>query len=513
MESKGGTTSDRSYSYTNEEKKGRYLFGDYSQFEEDKNIIHILKDFVSTSANIIEIHRNVDTARMVLENVDAFQDEITRKIESLRNSIVTSLDAFHTNYHERIEKSPDFNEDTQSSFFRMRAPLMDSIRDTEKQFIQYVDEYREEIQDKIIDSYKNAITLLQIWLSKDQYNLPETILGRRSKILTAQIDRDPYSYSITSTNEVIVNVEKSTSSETSVGGDDSQQAYTFSYHFTVNSKFSDFWKHRRKISDLGINNLMIPIGFKVSISDRIRRSFGFRSSQEDPQDFSEKEIESVQAGSLYITYVRIHTDRTLLVRFSADPSKSDEKAIEIEYDLPDLIPGEYNDASENARVEYYKGVISEGRLPRIDYVDKEERRRIDLTQKEFQKETDTLKIMIMGRVLSDRMNDISNTSTVSAYTSLDSIKVGDKDAVMVSKDQNKSLLYYEDLVISFLELVAVGFAPLIQTISDKSPVKGELILRYEADDVERKEFVVRREELSLPLSNDVGKRILEKLKL
>ena len=68
-------------------------------------------------------------------------------------------------------------------------------------------------------------------------------------------------------------------------------------------------------------------------------------------------------------------------------------------------------------------------------------------------------------------------------------------AILISNDANNTLLYYEEIVMSFLELVAAGFSPLIQRISDKSPVKGELILRYETDEKGRKEYVVRTEEL------------------
>lgn len=511
MDIKNKSTSDNSNSYTKEENRGRYLYGDYSPFDESKNFIHVLKDFVSTSANIIEIHRNVGTIRLVLENVDAFQDEIIRKIENLRNSIDSSVNAFHTKYHERIVNSSDVKKDAESSFFRMRAPLMNSIRDTEKQFTKYTNDYREEIQSKIIDSYNNAITLLQIWLSKDQSNLPNTLLERRNKILTARIDKDPHSYSITSANEVILNAGTSNPSAVPVDDLDSLPASSFSYHFTIDTNFSDFWKQRRKISDLGVDDLLIPIGFKKSISEKLRRSFRLGSNSEDSQDSSEKELEFIHVDSLYITYIRIQTGKTLTVKLSGDPSKSDEKVIELEYNLPDLIPEENIDSS--TIVGYYKGLVTEGRLPRIDYVDKDEKRRIDLTQKEFQEGTDTLKLILMGKMLADRMKDLNNTSSVSPHTKLDSIIVGDKEAIMITNDQNKSLLYYEDLVISFLQLVAVGFSPLIQRILDKSPVKGELILRFETDDKERKEYVLRREELSSPLSNEEGRKILERLKL
>ena len=518
MDTKNGSQSNLLGNYTKQENKGRYLYGDYTPFEEKKNIIHVLKDFVSTSANIIEIHKNVGTLRFVLENVDVFQDEIIRKIGNLQNSVESSLDVFHTKYHEKIVSSSDIKKEADSSFFRMRAPLINSIGDIEKQFTKYANEYREEIQERIIDSYNNAITLLQLWLSKDEYNLPGTLLERRNKVLTAKIDRDPYSYTIASTNEIIAvtNTDTSSSGGENINGLESLPASTFSYHFTIDPKFSEFWKHRRKISDLGVDDLLIPIGFKKSISEKLRRSFGLGSSQEDPQDSSEREVEYVHASSLYITYIKMNSGKTLAVKLSADPSKSDEKSVELEYNLPDLMPEEKvssSNSSSTTTIEYYKGLVSEGRLPRIDYLDRDERRKIDLTQKEFQQGTDILKLVMMGKMLADRISDISNISVVSPHMKLDSLRVGDKEGIMSSSDSSTTLIYYEEIVMSFLELVAIGFSPLIQRISNKSPVKGELILRYETDEKERKEYVLRTEELSAPLSHEDGRRVLERLKL
>ena len=152
-------------------------------------------------------------------------------------------------------------------------------------------------------------------------------------------------------------------------------------------------------------------------------------------------------------------------------------------------------------------------MPRIDYLDRDERRKIDLTQKEFQQGTDILKLVMMGKMLADRISDISNISVVSPHMKLDSLRVGDKEGIMSSSDSSTTLIYYEEIVMSFLELVAIGFSPLIQRISNKSPVKGELILRYETDEKERKEYVLRTEELSAPLSHEDGRRVLERLKL
>ena len=272
---------------------------------------------------------------------NVFQDEIIKKIGNLQNSVESSLDVFHTKYHERIVSSSDVKKDAESSFFRMRAPLINSIGDIERQFTNTPMNTEKRYRRGSFILYNNAITLLQLWLSKDEYNLPDTLLERRNKVLTAKIDRDPYSYTITSANEIIVVNNASTSNSPGVNDSlESLPSSTFSYHFTIDSKFSEFWKHRRKVSDLGVEDLLIPIGFKKSISEKLRRSFGLGSSQEDSQESSERELEYVHASSLYITYIKINSGKTLAVRLSGDPTKSDEKSIEIEYNLSDLIPDE-----------------------------------------------------------------------------------------------------------------------------------------------------------------------------
>jgi hypothetical protein len=86
---------------------------------------------------------------------------------------------------------------------------------------------------------------------------------------------------------------------------------------------------------------------------------------------------------------------------------------------------------------------------------------------------------------------------------LEGIKVGDSIAI-----SSYSLIYNEELVILFLKSIAAGFAPLIQKLKEKSPIKGELILRHEIDSRQREEYVVKTEELNSTLmSTDEGKKI------
>lgn len=61
------------------------------------------------------------------------------------------------------------------------------------------------------------------------------------------------------------------------------------------------------------------------------------------------------------------------------------------------------------------------------------------------------------------MNSLLNPKANTSHLKLESIKIDDKDGMKINRDseQSPSLFYSEELVISFLELVATGFAPLI----------------------------------------------------
>ena len=58
----------RNFRFRTDVEEGRYLFGDYSLFDENKNFIYMTKDFVSISSNVIQIHKNADKLRFLLKN-------------------------------------------------------------------------------------------------------------------------------------------------------------------------------------------------------------------------------------------------------------------------------------------------------------------------------------------------------------------------------------------------------------------------------------------------------------
>jgi hypothetical protein len=494
--------------YTLEKKGGRYLFGDYTEFDENKNFINMLKDFVSISSNIIQIHKNVEKLLFVLHNAELLENEMIAKIKQFKNYTDTSMDAFHKNYHEDII-NPLFPTPTGTDlFFQIKNALIHQLTDSAKQYAKHSEEYKKYIQSKITDSYKNAAILLQAWLSKDYFNLPVTLTSNVLNIAEVSLDQtNDNSYRIFRTNNIPLQIENAVMfSDTAI-----DRASYLSYSFIIDDPSVEFWNHKRKVSDLGIEDTIIPVGFKTTISEKLKRSFRFVSGGDDAQSPVEKEPEFVSADDYYLAYSKLVSDKTLSLILADDASKLDDKVLKVEYDLTDWNQNNYDanvDVAANA--DFYKRLIDEGKVPRIDYIQDKEIRRLNLFQKEFLQVTDIPKILLLGKLLTDKMNSLLNPKANTSHLKLESIKIDDKDAMKINRDsaQSTSLFYSEELVISFLELVATGFAPLILKLKNRSPVEGELILRYETADRQREEYVVRIKELNSQLSStDEGKRI------
>jgi hypothetical protein len=505
-----------SNNYTLEKKGGRYLFGDYTPFDENKNFINMLKDFVSVSSNIIQIHKNVERLRFVLNNAELLENEMIAKIKQLKNSTDASMDAFHKNYHEDIINALFPTPTGTDLFFQIKNALINQLTDGEKEYARHSEEYKKYIHSKIEDFYKNAASLLQDWLSKDNFNLPFALTSNLLNVVEVSIDQtDDNSYRISRTSSITIQKKKAVKfADTAI---DDRASYLF-YSFIIDVSSIEFWSHKRKVSDFGIEDMLIPVGFKTPISEKLKRSFRFVSRGEDDQTPVEKDPEFVSADDYYLSYLKLEGGKTLFLILADDASKLDDKVMKINYDMADWYQNDFNDKVDDvsAKTKFYKRLISEGKVPKIDYIQDKEIRRLNLFQKEFLQFTDISKIFLLGKVLTDKMNSILNPKAIASHIKLESIKVDDKDAIKVNRDSAKSpsLLYNEELVISFLESVATGFAPLILKLKTKSPVEGELILRYETGDRQREEYVVRTKEINSQLSStNEGKRISSMLGL
>ena len=225
----------------------------------------------------------------------------------------------------------------------------------------------------------------------------------------------------------------------------------------------------------------------------------------------EREPEYISCDNYYIVQAKLEGENILTIMLADDPTKLSNKVIRIDYGLSYF---EYEDFVTNA--EFYNKLISEGKLPTVVYVENEERYTLNLLQKEIQQITDISKILFLGKLLADKVRNLSDPKL--ATSKLTTIRVDDSNAISVNSitalpssalsSSSPLLVYDEELVISFLESLATGFAPLLIKLREKSPIKGELILRHEMDNRLGEEYVIRPEELYVQLSTtDEAKRV------
>jgi hypothetical protein len=499
-------TKDYNNSYSAHVAEGKYLFGDYTPFDENKNFLIILKDFVSLSTSIIQKHLDVEKLLFVLKNTKLLQNEVIAKIEESKSSVETSVVDFHKKYNEDLISTilpmPVANE----LFFKAKDSLIDQLTTAEKKYIKQSEEYEKFVQSKIIDSYKNAIALLQSWLIKDHYYFPSAVTSESLKIVKVYIDKNNNNkmYRISRTCTIMLESTRILPSETALN----TAISCITYSFLINTSEIKPWNEKRRISDLGIDDILIPVGFKIPISEKLKRSFRFVSNNYDTHNPLEKEPDLIDASNYYLAQATLEGVKTLSVDLAKDPSDLDDKVIKICYNLDTLYDNEITQPAS------YNDLLPKDKLPRIEYIQKEGSPSINVLQKELLRFTDISKIVLLGRTLVDEMDVLLNPTSVYSNFKLESIRINNKDAIKVNNtsndtsSQSKSLLYDEDIVISFLELIAGLFSHLIQKLREKSPVNGELILKHIIDNGERKEYVVRIEELDSQLSStDEGKRI------
>jgi hypothetical protein len=480
----------RNFRFRTDVEEGRYLFGDYSLFDENKNFIYMTKDFVSISSNIIQIHKNADKLRFLLKNAALLHEEMILKIENLRGTAESTLDSFFREYHERIIPTIFPASAEVGFFFRTKETLNHLLHNAEKEYLRDSQEYQNYIRLKITDSYKNAITLLQSWLDKDQFNLPQKLTSTTSTTIIATIHNDGRDgYEISRLSSILL--KPGSIHKSSDGESDIIAAHSLSYSFSIDISSIDFWNHRMKVSNLEIESLPIPIGFKTPISQKLKRSFRFVSPGSDEnQDHVEKEPEFVAAENYFVVSA-IFTGRTLSLILAADPCKLNNKVIKIEYRSATLSSDNRDDCGD--------ATDTERKLSRIEYL-AQEKPDLDILQGGFLQIIDYKKIFDLCERLAKRIDNFVNPDVTARIGKLNFVKVGDSDAI-VNNTSSLGQLYSEDLVVSFLESIAAAFAPQIQKLNEKSPVKGELILRHENDNRQREEYVVTIKELNSQLSS------------
>jgi hypothetical protein len=306
----------------------------------------------------------------------------------------------------------------------------------------------------------------------------------------------------------------------------SENSPSLSYSLSVRSTEIEFWNQRRKVSDFGLKDIMIPVGLKTPITKKLKKSLDFLPGL-DKDAKSQRAPKFANVEDYYLYSANTDGKENLLVVLADNPSKPDDNFIQIKYTISELNHHDSRTTTANAagisakpRTHY----LEYNKLPRIDFTSSEQGKVQDILGiKDIAEATDIPKILLLGRAILNKIELIlyHEPSQLALYSKLSSIRVDDKDAVVVDESKssislgNSNIVAYDPgLVTIFLEITAKYYSPIITKLKEKSPMKNELILRFENADGSREEYSLGIEELNLLLKRtEGGKKIARALEI
>ncbi|MDQ3835552.1 MAG: hypothetical protein M3270_01280 [Thermoproteota archaeon] len=497
-------------------KGGRYLYADYTPLEQNIDFLSQLKDFSTLSDTIFKAHKDFEHLRSVLANAESLESEVISKIDQLTVTLGDIFGNFGSLYNEPLRERYSIPTEA-DPFVIASSTLRSNIIHSREVFLKQSDSYRRYIYSRIEGSLNSALEPLNELTSKSYEKLPYTMTANLQKGLKIFVDEtygDNKHYNILQTNTLPPSSSNLFENDTSI-----------SYSLTVRSIEIEFWNQRRKVSDFGLKDIMIPIGLKTPITKKLKRSLDFLPGL-DKEGKSQRAPKFVNVEDYHLYSANTDGKENLLVMLVDNPSKPDDNSIEIKFKISELSRESRTDISNASGPSLKPKVhsLEYDKLPRIDFISNEQGKIQDiLAIKDIAQVTDISQILLLGRAILDKMELIlyHEQSQLALYSKLSSIRVNDKDAVVIDASKssisfgNNNIVAYDPaLVTTFLEIIAKYYSPIIRKLKETSPMKNELILRFENADGSRKEYSLGIEELNVLLNKtDGGKKIAKALEI
>ena len=497
-------------------KRGRYLYADYSPLEQNADFLSQLRDYSSLSDMIFQAHNDFEQLRSVLANAESLESEIISKIDQLINSVGDTFSNFASLHNEPLRERYSIPTEA-DPFVIASSTLRSNVIHSREVFLKQSDSYRRYIYSRIEGSLTSALEPLNELLTKSYEKLPYTMTSRIQKGLKISIDDsfgDTKRYNI-----VLVNTLPPNSS------DIPENTTSLSYSLSVRSTEIEFWNQRRKVSDFGLKDIMIPVGLKTPITKKLKKSFDFLPGL-DKEVKSHRTPKFVNVEDYYLYSASTDGKEDLIIVLVDNPSKPDDNLIQIKYRISEL---NHDDSTaitniDSPSVKPKKHYLEYNKLPRIDFTSSEQGKVHDILGiKDIAEGTDIAQILLLGRAILDKVELILyyEPSQLALYSRIMSIRVGDKDAVVVDPSKssislgNSNIVAYDpSLVTIFLEITAKYYSSIITKLKEKSPMKDELILRFENADGSREEHSLAIEELNnLLKKTEGGKKIAQALEI
>ena len=497
-------------------KRGRYLYADYSPLEENIDFLSQLRDFSSLSDMIFQAHNDFEQLRSVLANAESLESEILSKIDQLINTIGDTFSNFGSQHNEPLRERYSIPTEA-DPFVIASSTLRSNIIHSKEVFLKQSDSYRRYIYSRIEGSLSSALEPLNELITKSYEKLPHTMTSSLQKGLKISIDDsfgDSKHYKIALINTLPPNSSNIT-----------ENTVFLSYSLSVRSTEIEFWNQRRKVSDFGLKDIMIPVGLKTPITKKLKKSLDFLPGL-DKEIRSHRAPKFVNVEDYYLLSANTDGKENLVVVVVDNPSKPDDNLIQIKYRISELNHDESTvitnvDSSSVKPKKYY---LEHNKLPRIDFTSSEQGKVQDILGiQDIAEATDIAQILLLGRAILDKIELILyyEPSQLALYSRISSIRVDDKDAVVVDPSKssislgNSNIVAYDpNLVTTFLEITAKYYSSIIRKLKEKSPMKDELILRFENVDGSREEYSLAIEELNYLLKKtDGGKKVARALEI
>jgi hypothetical protein len=503
--------------------QGHFLYADYTPLEDDRNLIGMLKSFVSLTSQVIQRHEVDVKCMSLLDGSELLRKEIVSAIRNARAAATDIIDRFYEKNSGIFSSVAGLQSAGGNTFLTdAKTSIARMLTDVETSSSQQQEKYKENIRSVINANRTAAITAVQNWLSAENRNFPRPVLDSLSVELAAHIDpaTNNNSYKVVRTASAsIANIasnKKEEGEEKKKGNEKVTAAATaastlptqFSYVFEFASTGIEFWNYRKKVFDFGTRDLMLPVGMKLPMSEKVKSTFRFSKKEEQT---AKEEPQFAKADDLYISSVALRGEKTFEVGLASDIASGSAgegggkgEFFTVAFDMASLASDSYtrtvNLASPTIR-------------PRIYYTNNKEQAtaaaaETDLLQtREIEQATDLYKLVAFGRAVLEKMRLLQEPGILASKGRLKLLAVEEKDAIAAAVPGHSAgaagsgvMVFVEySLLFDLLEALARSFGPAVGKLKDKTPVKEELILRQELEGGQRKEFAAKLDDLRAQL--------------
>jgi hypothetical protein len=396
---------------------GNFLYADYTQFEQNRNFIDIFRSFIDTSIELLNIEENIIKLNNDVNDRKKSNEIVSKELNALFSLIKSSI--------QSSLKSSNFKDIIGESANDIINYSDKNIDEKKRIFSHLIYDEIVEIEKKILDICNKALQIIENFILKN----PIPIL---KKDIRLELETD-----------------SEYKSELLILSD-----YEIKYVLSIITNEDDFWNEKRKISELGINDVKIPIRLK---KPWLSKNF---------------EIEFLKLDDFYISKIE-SSDGFLKCLFSRDQKQESEKIeISFVYSSGNFVPI-INHIIEGKKVDI---------LTDHDLVDS------------FNKDV----FIKLNKLIEEKINKLYKLRV-----KLKSMFLNQKDVIL------------ENIMSKLFIKIAEIISPIIKKIEEKSPQSGELILRFEEDANTRSEYFYKIEDAlkKLQICEDKGVPIIKALDL